>query len=169
MAMLLSLSLSSLSSVEIWFPCDIFSCGWPIVMKLLYDVCNHHCKVGIDFGGCGPYRLSKRGQKGGTWIFFENRCRMFILHEILMIPFSLYSLSNSVNKMCKRISRDLDGFKVLGVKKGQRPKNQHFFLIFGPILKILFSLESSWKFLPVFFKQIVDFSYGFRVMRGQRG
>ena len=124
-----SLSSSSLSSssVEIWFPWNNFSCGWPIVMKFWYDVCNYYRKVGIDFGGYGPYRFSKRGQKGGKWVFFKNHSRMIILHVILVILFALYSWSNSVNKMCQRISWDLDRFKVMGVKKGQRPKNQQCF------------------------------------------
>ena len=151
-----SLSSSSLSSsVEIWFPCNNFSCGWPIVMKFWYDVCNYYRKVGIDFGGCGPYRFSKRGQKGGKWVFFKNHCRMIILHVILVILFALYSWSNSVNKMCQRIWWDLDRFKVMGGSKRGNAQKINFF-IFDPILKILFSLESLWKFLAVFFKQIFD-------------
>ena len=129
MAQSSSLSSSSSSSVEIWFPCNNFSCGWPIVMKFWYDVCNYYRKVGIDFGGCGPYRFSKRGQKGEKWVFFKNHCRMIILHVILVILFALYSWSNSVNKMCQWISWDLDRFKVMGGQKGATPKKSTFLFL----------------------------------------
>ena len=52
-----------LSSVEIWFPTNNLSCVWRIVIKFWYNICNHKRKAGIDFGGCSPYCLSKRGQK----------------------------------------------------------------------------------------------------------
>ena len=150
-----SLSLL-LSSVEIWFPCDNFSCGWPIVMKLWYDVCNHHRKVGIDFGGCGPYRLSKRGQKGKKLIFlkiiveclFFMRFWWFFLH---WIPHQILS-----TKCDNGFVEIWTVSKLWGSKRGNAQKINFF--IFDPILKILFSLESSWKSLPGFFKQIFDYS-----------
>ena len=78
--------------IEIWFPTNNLSCGWRIILKVWYNVCNYKRKVGIEFGGCGPYRLSKRGQKGEKWVIFKNHCRMFIFNAILMILSLLYSL-----------------------------------------------------------------------------
>ena len=138
---------SSSLSVEIWFPTNNLSCGSQIAMKFWYNVSSHKMKVGINFGGCGPYRLGKRVQKGPKWVFFKKLCRMFIFIAILIILSLLYSLLNCVNKI---FAMDLIVFKQLkncgGSNRGNTQK-KFSFLIFGLILKILLSFDSSWKFL----------------------
>ena len=136
-------SSASASAVEIWFPTNNLSCGWRIVMKFWYNVCNHKRKVGIDFRGIGPYRLSKRGQKGEKWVIFQNHYRMFIFNTILMILSLLYFLIKFCQQNVTMNWMVFERFKSCGGLKRGNTQKKFSFLIFGPILKILLSLESS--------------------------